>query len=142
MKGTHDILTRDKFGTMFASTLASNQLNKYTMNTTAQFTAKFDNVNFTATEHDKVIGDYRGNKFEVSISTRILEVLSFCDTPVQVIIRVRINGTHIISWGSDSNECNMELVKWFKGLETKARKAEREQERHDEQQANSLFESL
>jgi len=112
------------------------------METTAQFIAKFNNVNFTSTDHDKVIGDYRGNKFEVSISTKILEVLSFCDTPVQVIIRVRINGAHIISWGSGSNDENMELVKWFKGLETKARKAERDQERYEEQQANSLFDSL
>jgi hypothetical protein len=112
------------------------------MNATAKFIARFNDVTFTATEHDKVIGDYRGNKFELSISTKILEVLSFCDTPVQVVIRVRINGAHIISWGSDSNECNMELVKWFKGLETKARKAEREQERYEEQQANSLFDSL
>jgi hypothetical protein len=35
----------------------------------------------------------------------------------------------------------MELVKWFKGLEGKARKAERDQERYDEQQARNLFEA-
>lgn len=37
MKGTHDILTRDKFGTMFVSTLASNQLNTITMRTKMTF---------------------------------------------------------------------------------------------------------
>ena len=31
MKGTHDILTIDNFGTMFASPIVSNQLNTYTM---------------------------------------------------------------------------------------------------------------
>ena len=34
MNGTHDILTIDKFGTMFASTLASNQFNNIPMRTT------------------------------------------------------------------------------------------------------------
>ena len=111
------------------------------MNTTAQFLAKFNNVSFTATEHNKVIGDYRGEKIEVSITTKIPEVI-MGDMAVQAIIRVEINGRYVMSWGSDSNECNMELVKWFKSLETKARRAEREQNRYDEQQANSLFESL
>lgn len=37
MKGTHDILTRDKFGTMFASTLASNQFNNIQMRTKMTF---------------------------------------------------------------------------------------------------------
>ena len=37
MKGTHDILTRDNFGTMFASTLASNQLDNITMRTKMTF---------------------------------------------------------------------------------------------------------
>ena len=39
MKGTHNILTTDKFGTMFASTLASNQLNNITMRTPNTITA-------------------------------------------------------------------------------------------------------
>lgn len=37
MERTHDILTRDNFGTMFASTLASNQLNNITMRTKMTF---------------------------------------------------------------------------------------------------------
>jgi len=37
MKETHDILTRDKFGTMFVSTLASNNLNTITMRTKMTF---------------------------------------------------------------------------------------------------------
>ena len=39
MKGTHDILTKDKFGTMFASTIASNQLDSITMRTPNTITA-------------------------------------------------------------------------------------------------------
>ena len=39
MNGTHDILTIDNFGTMFASTLASNQLNTITMRTPNTITA-------------------------------------------------------------------------------------------------------
>ena len=39
MNGTHDILTTDNFGTMFASTLASNQLNSITMRTPNTITA-------------------------------------------------------------------------------------------------------
>lgn len=112
------------------------------METTAQFIAKFENVSFTATEHDKVIGDYRGNKFEVSISTKILESIGFNQMAVQVIIRVRVNGAHIMSWGSDSNEENLTLVKWFRTIEGKARNAEYEQQRYDEQQAKNLFNSL
>ena len=111
------------------------------METTAQFIAKFDNVNFTATDLDKVIGDYRGNKIELSISTNIPDFI-IGDMAVQVVMRVSINGSYVQTWGSDSNECNMELVKWFKSLETKARRAEREQNRYDEQQARNLFDSL
>jgi hypothetical protein len=37
MNGTHDILTTDNFGTMFASTLASNNLNSITMRTKMTF---------------------------------------------------------------------------------------------------------
>jgi hypothetical protein len=37
MKGTHNIQTTDNFGTMFASTLASNQLNNITMRTKMTF---------------------------------------------------------------------------------------------------------
>ena len=111
------------------------------MNTTAQFLAKFNNVSFTATKQDKVIGDYRGNKIELSISTNIPDFI-IGDMAVQVVMRVSINGSYVQTWGSDSNECNMELVKWFKGLEGKARKAERDQESYDEQQARNLFDSL
>ena len=39
MKGTHNIQTTDNFGTMFASTLASNQLNNITMRTPNTITA-------------------------------------------------------------------------------------------------------
>lgn len=111
------------------------------MNVTAQFQAKFKNVSFTATEHNKVIGDYLGNKIELSISTKIPEFI-VGDMAVQVIIRVEVNGTYVMSWGSDSNECNMELVTWFKTIEANARKVERDQERYDEQQARNLFDNL
>jgi hypothetical protein len=37
MKGTHDILTTYNFGTMFASTIASNQLDTITMRTKMTF---------------------------------------------------------------------------------------------------------
>lgn len=39
MKGTHDILTIDNFGTMFVSTLASNQFNNIPMRTPNTITA-------------------------------------------------------------------------------------------------------
>jgi hypothetical protein len=111
------------------------------MNTTAQFLAKFNNVSFTATEHNKVIGDYRGEKIEVSITTKIPEVI-MGDMAVQAIIRVEINGRYVMSWGSDSNECNMELVIWFRKTEGEARKAELEQERIDREHAERVFEIL
>ena len=62
------------------------------MNATAKFIARFNDVTFTATEHNKVIGDYRGNKFGVSIITNIPDFI-MGDMAVQVIIRVDLNGT-------------------------------------------------
>ena len=112
------------------------------MNTTAEFLAKFNDVTFTSASNDKVIGHYRNNEVKVSISTKIPESIVFHQMAVQVIMRVEVNGKYVMSWGSDSNECNMELVKWFKTAESKARNTEREQERFDEEHAKHVFDSL
>jgi hypothetical protein len=111
------------------------------METTAQFIAKFNNVNFTATDLDKVIGDYRGNRFELSISTKISNTI-IGNMAVQVVIRVSINGAYAQSWGSTSNEENMELVKWFKKIENDAQVYEWGQRSYEEKQAKNLFDSL
>lgn len=111
------------------------------METTAQFIARFNEVKFIATERNKVIGDYRGNKFGISISTNIPDSI-MGDMAVQVVIRVDLNGAYAKTWGSASNDENMELVKWFKTIEAEARKAEYDQQRYEEQQARNLFDSL
>lgn len=84
------------------------------METTAQFIGKLNKINFTAVDGDILKGDVLGQAVEVTLSTELANSIDgFKHLPIQAIIRVRMNGQHIQSWGAVSSKDNSDLVAWF-----------------------------
>jgi len=113
------------------------------METTAQFIGKLNKINFTAVDSNILKGDVLGQAVEVSLSTELSNSShGFKHLPIQAIIRVRMNGQHVQSWGAASNEDNSELVEWFVTKKVETERKEYDAERKTQEVSKAIFNSL
>lgn len=113
------------------------------MSTTAQFIEKLNKINFTSVNGQTLKGDLIGQAIEVTLSTELANSSEgLKQFPVQAIIRVRMNGQHVQSWGAMSNDDNSELVTWFVTKKIDVERKEYEAERQARDTAQAIFNSL
>jgi hypothetical protein len=113
------------------------------METTAQFIGKLNKINFTAVDGDILKGDILGQSAEVTLSTELANSIDgFKHLPIQAVIRVRMNGQHIQSWGSMSSADNIDLVTWFVTKKVETGRKEYDAERQARTTAQAIFNSL
>ena len=113
------------------------------METTAQFIGKLNKINFTAVDGNILKGDVLGQAVEVSLTTETASTTYGLEhLPIQAIIRVRMNGQHIQSWGATSNEDNSELVTWFVTKKAETERKEYDAERQAQSTGRAIFSSL
>jgi hypothetical protein len=113
--------------------------------TTEDFLAKLDKIEFTSADRHKQVleGNFLGNKVKVSYDLNIDSYgLKNGDYPIQVVMRVRINGKHASSWGSCENADNVKCLQWFFKKESETSKNEREEERELEDRAIALMDLM
>jgi len=114
------------------------------MKTLNDFLNKLRSVEYNKAVIDRSIeGVFRLMNVKVTISTELPNnYIDIENMPVQVVMKVYINGKHAQSWGSESNADNVAMVKWFKVQEALASKAELASERQMEKEGKELFNSL
>jgi hypothetical protein len=113
------------------------------METTAQFIGKLNKINFTAVDGQTLKGDVLGQSVEVTLSTELANSAEgLKQLPIQAVIRVRMNGQHIQSWGAASNNDNSELVTWFVTKKVETERKQYDAERQAQATARVIFFSL
>tara|TARA_R110002126_G_scaffold976_1_gene5738 strand:+ start:151 stop:513 length:363 start_codon:yes stop_codon:yes gene_type:complete len=113
--------------------------------TTEDFLAKLDKIEFTSADrHNKTLeGNFLGNKVRVSYNLNIDSYgLGNGDYPIQVVMRVRINGKYASSWGCCANDDNCKCLQWFFKKESETSKNERKEERELEDRAVALMDLM
>lgn len=113
------------------------------METTAQFIGKLNKINFTSVNGDILKGDVYGQSVEVTLSTELANSIDgFKNLPIQAVIRVRMSGQHIQSWGAMSSKDNSDLVAWFVTKKIETGRNEYDAEREERKTAQAIFNSL
>lgn len=111
--------------------------------TTTQFIGKLDKINFTAVDGDILKGDVLGQSVEVTISTELANSIDqLKHLPVQLVIRVRMNGQHVQSWGALDNEENSKLATWFVTKKADTGRNQYDTERQARETAKAIFFAL
>jgi hypothetical protein len=91
--------------------------------TTQNFIDALSRINFThthgSTEHISLRSD---DGFEVSYSVRLATFTK--DLPLQMIMQLRYNDSHIMSIGAETEADNKSLVDWYVQARERARRAE------------------
>lgn len=113
------------------------------MENLTQLISKLDKVTYTSIDGKTLLGEVRGQKFAVSLALNMDESgLHLINLPIQAVFQIRINGQHVQSWGSDSNDMNSEMVTWFVKKCAVVNGTIYAQERYDREQGKSLLASL
>lgn len=62
--------------------------------------------------------------------------------PIQVIYRISVNGHYAMTWGSDSQEMNSQMVEYFVRTEAHAQREQNSLELSRGKRAEKIFDSL
>ena len=114
--------------------------------TVQEFLGKFDTVTWNKGNRTK--GSIEGTLPTGDIVTFSLRTEfaqshhDFKRLPVQVVARVEINGEHAMTYGSDSNEMNSQLVEFFVRNEAVASRVEYDMEKVARNRAEEIYNSL
>jgi hypothetical protein len=113
------------------------------MESITQFIGKLNKINFTSVKGETLIGDILGQSAEVTITNHLAtstDGLKYF--PVQLIIRVKMNGEHVTQWGAVSNEENSQLATWFVTKEAETSSNAYKAKRKVQEVAQAIFNSL
>ena len=104
-----------------------------------QLASKIRNINFTAKDGYSFTGDHWkiSFRFEPNESKTMLK-----SVPVNVVISLRYKDSHILSWGNDSHESTIEMVKLYHEINNIVRTKENKQREQNEKEAFLAFEML
>jgi hypothetical protein len=108
----------------------------------SEFINKLDKINFTAVDGKTLIGDILGQSAEVTLDIKLTESVTGLVPPLQAVFRVRMNGEHVSSWGSESNDSNAEMVAWFLTKKSAVERAEWDVKRQTQTTGQAIFNSL
>ena len=86
--------------------------------TLSELLSKLNKVNFTSTEHKKLISD----TFSLSLSYKMHETRGNFPAWVQIIARVTYQGQLVVVWGCMEDD-NITMIDWFLKKETEISKA-------------------
>lgn len=104
------------------------------------FLNKLNKFNYTSYKDNTIIGINKSNIIVVSFRTEIAtNSFDIKNLPLQAVISVRINDAHVITYGSDSIECNSEMVNWFVTNKATAGKNENDKEKEYTNKAKGIF---
>jgi hypothetical protein len=108
----------------------------------SEFINKLDKINFTAINDKTLVGDILGQSAEVTLDIKITESVTGIVPPLQAVFRVRMNGEHVASWGSESNDSNAEMVAWFLTKKSAVDRSEWDAKRQAQTAGQAIFNSL
>lgn len=104
---------------------------------------KLSKVVYTTTDLNSISGVIDGNTIKVSYETKLSESLhTIKSLPVQIVIRVKVNGVHATTWGCENNADHTMFAKWFATQNCIAFKNEFNNESVAKDEAQELFNSL
>ena len=113
------------------------------MKTVFDFLGKLVEINWISAENKSIKGELNGNTIEFCLKTELAK--NYHDIsllPIQVVAYVKINGHQAGFWGSDSNEDNSALVKFFAENEVIARRNEYKIEKNNRDISNKIWDNL
>lgn len=93
------------------------------MDTIEQLLNKLSQIKWTDGDNKTLSND----EWKCSLSTEFLNHLHAKDYRVQVVVRIKYNGTHAFTWGCSDNSENSKVVEWF--IRTKADTLDRQFDR-------------
>ena len=105
-----------------------------------EFISKLQKIEFSKVEDKTLTGTLNGKDVEVIYRLKLSDnMIDIEKMPVQMLIQVRVEGTHALTYGAASNKDNSALVEFFVKAEVRAQQQEFKEDKLKRQTADEVF---